>query len=197
MPDEALAPPLAGRQRLFVHRYGQAGPPVVLLHGLGASGRLWRPVAEQLTVKARLLCPDLLGFGRSPKPSVAYSVADHLQALDCTLDDLLPAGEPVLLGGTSGGAVLALAWAAARSERFSWGGAQCPAGLPLRGRGPDGDCRYWCLRPSDREPPRPRRTHLRCDVRRAAGLADPDAAVHAGCARGHRARHGLAHLGVV
>ena len=23
MPDEALAPPLAGRQRLFVHRYGQ------------------------------------------------------------------------------------------------------------------------------------------------------------------------------
>lgn len=52
MPAEPLASTLASRQRLFVHRYGQAGPLVVLLHELGASGRLWRPVAEQLTVPA-------------------------------------------------------------------------------------------------------------------------------------------------
>lgn len=103
---------------LFVRRYGQAGPLVVLLHGLGASARLWRPTAAFLATEATLVCPDLLGFGRSPKPPVAYGVTDHLHALDAMLNRLVPANEPVILGGTSGGAVLAMEWAAARPDRF-------------------------------------------------------------------------------
>jgi pimeloyl-ACP methyl ester carboxylesterase len=108
--------PMAGP--LFVWRYGRAGPLVVLLHGLGASGRLWRPTAERLAGEALLVCPDLLGFGRSPKPHVAYSVADHLLALNAMLDRFVTAEEPVILAGTSGGAVLALEWAAAHPGRF-------------------------------------------------------------------------------
>ncbi|MHB8577831.1 MAG: alpha/beta fold hydrolase, partial [Dehalococcoidia bacterium] len=103
---------------LFTREYGRTGPIVILLHGLGASGRLWRPVAEQLATEARLICPDLLGFGHSPKPSVAYSVTDHVQALDTMLDGLVPTAELVVLAGTSAGAILALEWAAARPDRF-------------------------------------------------------------------------------
>ncbi len=104
---------------LFVQQFGSAGPVIVLLHGLGASGRLWRPVAERLGVPARLLCPDLLGFGRSPRPAAAYSLSDHLTALDAMLDHLDLGPAPVLVGGTSVGAILALEWAAARPQRFS------------------------------------------------------------------------------
>jgi len=104
--------------RLFVRQIGQSGPIVVLLHGLGASGRLWRIVADRLTSETRLICPDLLGFGRSPRPSIAYSVADHLAALDAALDSVGLSDEPVILGGQSLGAALALEWAAARPERF-------------------------------------------------------------------------------
>ena len=99
---------------LFARRFGAAGPAVVLLHGLGASGRSWRPVAERLVTSARVICPDLLGFGRSPWTAAAYSVTDHLQALPATLDGL-GITEPLVLTGHSTGAMLALEWAAAQT----------------------------------------------------------------------------------
>jgi pimeloyl-ACP methyl ester carboxylesterase len=103
---------------LFVRQMGTSGPALVLLHGLGASGRSWRLVAGQLRGEARLFCPDLLGFGRSPWPDAAYTVADHVTALDQMLTRLRLGDEPVVLAGHSTGAMLALAWAAARPERF-------------------------------------------------------------------------------
>ncbi len=54
--------------RLAVRRRGRTGTPIVLLHGLGASGRSWRLVADQLSTAASVICPDLLGFGASPRP---------------------------------------------------------------------------------------------------------------------------------
>jgi len=107
----------AGRS-LFVHRSGIAGPAVVMLHGLDASGRSWRLVADRLRDTTRLFCPDQLGFGRSPWPTVAYTVTDHLDALTATLDGLDVAG-PVVLAGHSTGAMLALEWAAAHPERLA------------------------------------------------------------------------------
>lgn len=104
---------------LFVHRFGRTGPAIILLHGLGANGRSWRLVAERLSGEARALCPDLLGFGRSPWPAAAYTVADHLAALEETLNELVTVPEPVVLAGHSTGAMLALEWAAARPERFA------------------------------------------------------------------------------
>lgn len=109
---------LSQNRSLFVRRAGATGPVIVLLHGLGASGRSWRLVAEQLRGEARIVCPDLLGFGRSPWPAAAYTVADHLTALDEVLTKRRLGDEPVVLAGHSTGAMLALEWAAARPERF-------------------------------------------------------------------------------
>jgi pimeloyl-ACP methyl ester carboxylesterase len=93
---------------LFARTWGQ-GPPVVLLHGLGASSRYWEPLAEASSGYAAV-APDLLGFGRSPKPPCAsYDVACHLEALA----PLLPAGAAVVVGHSTG-AILAAALAAAR-----------------------------------------------------------------------------------
>ncbi|MGP3979817.1 alpha/beta fold hydrolase [Streptomyces sp. KR80] len=44
------------------------GQPVVLLHGIPGSGRVWDRVAERLGQQCRVVVPDLLGFGASAKP---------------------------------------------------------------------------------------------------------------------------------
>ena len=51
-----------------------AGPPVLLLHGLGSSGRDWDLVAPALSTSYRLLVPDVRGHGRSGKPAGPYSI---------------------------------------------------------------------------------------------------------------------------
>lgn len=91
---------------MFARTWGQ-GPPVLLLHGLGASSRYWERLADASSGYAAT-APDLLGFGRSPKPAdVSYDVACHVQALA----PLLSPGAVVV--GHSTGAILAAALAAA------------------------------------------------------------------------------------
>lgn len=60
---------------------------VVLLHGIGASGQVWRPLVDQLDhAKNRIIAVDLLGFGESPKPDWnEYSVDEHARAVLHTL----------------------------------------------------------------------------------------------------------------
>src|SRR4029077_4808215 len=51
-----------------------SGPVVVLLHGLGSRKDDWLPVLEAMAQKYRLLVPDQIGFGKSDKPLLDYSV---------------------------------------------------------------------------------------------------------------------------
>jgi pimeloyl-ACP methyl ester carboxylesterase len=56
--------------------HGTAGPPVILLHGFGASRESWCDILPCLAPHMRLYLVDLLGFGLSSKPRNAdYSVA--------------------------------------------------------------------------------------------------------------------------
>jgi len=48
-------------------------PPVVLVHGFGASAYHWRYVVPELAKKYSVYAVDLLGFGMSSKPSVVYN----------------------------------------------------------------------------------------------------------------------------
>lgn len=94
---------------LFARSWGE-GPPVVLLHGLGASSRYWETLAEASSGYAGV-APDLLGFGRSPKPpDASYDVACHIEALA----PLVVPGAVVVAHST--GAILAAALAAARPD---------------------------------------------------------------------------------
>lgn len=44
-----------------------SGPPVLFIHGMPTSGRLWDGVIEQLCDKFRCIVVDLPGFGKSPR----------------------------------------------------------------------------------------------------------------------------------
>jgi haloalkane dehalogenase len=67
--------------------------------------------------RARLLAPDLIGMGRSGKPDIAYSFADHARYLDAWFD-ALGLDRVVLIGHDWGGA-LAFDWAARHPARVA------------------------------------------------------------------------------
>ncbi|HUS26616.1 MAG TPA: alpha/beta fold hydrolase [Nevskiaceae bacterium] len=85
------------------------GQPVVLLHGIGSSGQVWRRVAAQLSDKpVHLLAFDLLGFGASPKPEwPQYSVDDHARAVIASIK-AARLRRPVVLVGHSMGSLVAV-----------------------------------------------------------------------------------------
>lgn len=98
---------------------GDDGPPIVLLHGLVASGIYWGAAYDQLADGHRLIVPDLLGFGRSPRPPDAdYGPDDHVRALIACLDEL-GATEPAVIGAHSLGTLVAFRLAAVRPERVA------------------------------------------------------------------------------
>ena len=54
----------------------QPGIPLLLVHGLGARGEDWAAMIPALAAKGfHVYAPDLLGYGRSPRPDVNYAIS--------------------------------------------------------------------------------------------------------------------------
>jgi haloalkane dehalogenase len=65
---------------------GVPGAPTVLfLHGNPTSSYIWRNVIPLVGPIAHCIAPDLIGFGQSGKPDIAYRFADHVRYLDAFL----------------------------------------------------------------------------------------------------------------
>ena len=85
-------------------QYG-AGPPVVLVHGLGASLFSWRDVVEALSPNFTTYTVDLLGFGESPAPAgFPYTIAAQAQGV-ATFMAAQGITDPILIGHSMGGGV--------------------------------------------------------------------------------------------
>jgi len=75
----------------------------------------------------RIIVPDLLGFGRSERPTTSYTADDHADAIIGGLD-ALGVAEPAIVGAHSLGCLVALALAARHPHRVA---AIVGAGPPL------------------------------------------------------------------
>jgi haloalkane dehalogenase len=65
---------------------GDPGAPTVLfLHGNPTSSYIWRNVIPLVAPIAHCIAPDLIGFGQSGKPDIAYRFADHVRYVDAFL----------------------------------------------------------------------------------------------------------------
>jgi pimeloyl-ACP methyl ester carboxylesterase len=95
---------------LFYSRRG-AGPPLVLLHGIGHHWRAWEPVLDRLALHHDVIAVDLPGFGRSPA-SADFGGMPSLVAGLSSFFASLGLGRPHVAGNSLGGA-LALELAAA------------------------------------------------------------------------------------
>lgn len=84
------------------------GPAVVLIHGNPTWSFIWRKVIARLEGEARIIAPDVLGFGLSDKPlrTSAHSL-DHSIRLLGKLVDALELPEVTLVGQDWGGPLAA------------------------------------------------------------------------------------------
>lgn len=81
-----------------------SGSPLLLVHGLMVTGKMFAPVIEHFATRYRVIVPDLRGHGRSrglPPPYTAAQLASDLARL---LDHLGIASSAVL-GYSQGGAI--------------------------------------------------------------------------------------------
>lgn len=88
--------------------YLEAGPPdappVVMLHGLGATNASLLPCLADLARDHRVIAPDLPGFGESQAPAASYTPAWFAAWLEA-LQHELGARRAVLLGNSLGGRI--------------------------------------------------------------------------------------------
>ncbi len=85
-PFALLGPPDAP-VNLYYEETGK-GPPVLLLHGFGASTFTWRHVVPDLAQTHRVIAVDLKGFGQSDKPfDERYSVSDQAELVAQLIED--------------------------------------------------------------------------------------------------------------
>lgn len=86
-------------------------PPVILLHGITGSRRYWRARVRPLARDFRLILPDLIGFGLSPKPHVEYTIDLFRASIRALVEELGLSEAPLIFVGHSLGSLIALEYA--------------------------------------------------------------------------------------
>lgn len=101
---------------LFYEEHGQ-GIPLIFLHGFPFDHTIWEPLVPFLECEARMILPDLRGFGRSPVTEGVYSM--RLLAEDVyQLMNRLGIEKMILVGHSMGG-YASLAFAHAYPQHLS------------------------------------------------------------------------------
>ena len=85
LPDYAFEPHWLDVDGLRLHYLDEGeGDPVLLLHGEPTWSFLWRKIIPPLAAGRRVIAPDLIGFGRSDKPTEIgwYSYDRHVASIE-------------------------------------------------------------------------------------------------------------------
>jgi pimeloyl-ACP methyl ester carboxylesterase len=129
----------------LAHTRAGRGEPLILIHGLGGSRRIWDPLIDRLAADRDVIAVDLPGFGHSPPlgDGVAPTAANLGDAVGALCAEL-GVQRPHLAGNSLGG------WAALELAKRGGGASVCaisPAGLWRRPLGPRRvDSHGWAMR---------------------------------------------------
>jgi pimeloyl-ACP methyl ester carboxylesterase len=142
-PTQSVAePPPRRAAGLTYERIGE-GPPLLLVHGLGATRAIWRPQLVALAPHRDVIAVDMPGFGESASlsgPPTPWALGEALAGL-C---DELGVERPHIAGNSLGG------WIAIEMAKAGRAASLClisPAGLWRRPLGPRrGDAHGWARR---------------------------------------------------
>ncbi|MCY7272944.1 MAG: alpha/beta fold hydrolase, partial [Phormidesmis sp. CAN_BIN44] len=104
------------QQSIYYVKAGQhpQRPPLLLIHGFGASTDHWRKNIIGLSQEFEVWAIDLLGFGRSGKPNWDYSGDLWRDQIDEFITEVI--GRPAVLAGNSLGGYAALCVASQRPD---------------------------------------------------------------------------------
>jgi pimeloyl-ACP methyl ester carboxylesterase len=116
----------------FYMEGGASGPPVILLHGLGATNASMLSTLWDLSADHHVFAPDLPGHGASGKPIRTYHVGFFARWLSAFMDDL-GLDRAILIGNSMGGRI-AIEAGLRMPERVRRLVLLCPSSAWLRGR---------------------------------------------------------------
>jgi haloalkane dehalogenase len=106
--------PVKQTQMAYREAASADAPMALFLHGNPASSHIWRNIIPHVAPVAHCIAPDLIGFGQSGKPDIAYRFFDHIEYLDAFIDQL--SVRSAYLVAQDWGAALALHLAARRPD---------------------------------------------------------------------------------
>lgn len=161
-------------QQAAYRRSGDQGTPVIFLHGFLGDSANWQSVMAEISQMVALdhslddgndngsaidlIALDLLGFGASSKPPVAYTVAQEVAFLRAVLQQL--GLQSCILVGHSFGGWVSAAYTIAYPDQVSALCLVAPAGIrddsfcgrynwmrPVLWQTPVVDALLWCLKP--------------------------------------------------
>jgi pimeloyl-ACP methyl ester carboxylesterase len=95
-----------GREVNVIDTGGDAGPPIVFVHGLGGVWQNWLLNIPAFMGSHRVIAPDLPGFGESPMPRETISIKGYARIVDGLLE-ALGVSSAVVVGNSMGGFVSA------------------------------------------------------------------------------------------
>ena len=107
MPSRSQYLTCAGREIHYTEWGAQHGPTVIAWHGLARTGRDMDELAQHLSPKFRVICPDTIGRGLSqwsPDPGSEYQLSFYAR-LATELMDQLRVGQAHWVGTSMGGAI--------------------------------------------------------------------------------------------
>ena len=88
MPFASRYVEILGSRIHYVDEGDPDGPPILMIHGNPTHLYLWRNVVPHLTGRGRVVALDLIGMGKSDKPDIDYTFADHAAYLEGFIDAL-------------------------------------------------------------------------------------------------------------
>jgi pimeloyl-ACP methyl ester carboxylesterase len=104
-------------EKIYYVQAGRANssyPPLLLIHGFGASTDHWRKNISELSRDFQVFAIDLLGFGRAAKPAWNYTADLWREQLHDFITEII--GRPTIVAGNSLGGYSALCVAATYPE---------------------------------------------------------------------------------
>jgi 2-hydroxymuconate-semialdehyde hydrolase len=104
-------------QKIFCVKEGEAGLPIVFIHGVPTSSHQWRPVQKLLSPYFTTYNIDLIGMGKSDKPLEGweYTFANDAKILAGLMDEW--GHERMIVAGDDWGGGIALTFAALYPQR--------------------------------------------------------------------------------
>ena len=114
---DLVSVPVEGADVVYAAEGTPTLPPLIFLHGWGASHKFWKYVFPAFSKRFRCIAPDLMGFGLSDKPNRDYSMDSYTTWVGSFLDALKIDKAPIV--GHSMGGTIALKFALAHPERVT------------------------------------------------------------------------------
>ena len=68
--------------------FGESGPYLIFVHGVGMSGEIWTPQVKHFFSNYRVITYDFLGHGQSPIPKKPPSIEDYVEQLNSLVETI-------------------------------------------------------------------------------------------------------------